>query len=109
MDTMSSGDLCRPRVLLLDEHLAALDPGTQRKVLDLTVSLVSSIGCTTVMVTHNMDHAIELGDRLLVMSRGTIVADYQGTTKRELTVPRLVDEITSVGDTVSDRSLLAQV
>jgi putative ABC transport system ATP-binding protein len=106
--TMVMAGLCDPQVLLLDEHLAALDPGTQARVLALTTRLVAEFGCTTLMVTHNMDHAIRLGDRLIVMSRGRPIADLGGPAKAGLTVESLVARITDVGDAVSDRLVLAE-
>jgi putative ABC transport system ATP-binding protein len=104
--TMVMAALAVPRVLLLDEHLAALDPGTSMTVLRLTRDLVADLGCTTLMVTHNMDHALALGDRLLVMSRGRVVADFAGPHKAGLTVTDLIDAITGAGDALSDRSVL---
>lgn len=104
--TMIMTALTEPCVLLLDEHLAALDPGTSGTVLEITRELVSELGCTTVMVTHNMNHAINVGDRLIVMSRGTVIADYGGTDKASLTVRALIDRITGSGDHLSDRSVL---
>lgn len=104
--TLVMAGLCDPEILLLDEHLAALDPGTQRRVLDLTVSLIERVGCTAIMVTHNMEHALALGDRLLVMSRGRVITDVSGDEKRSLTVAALVDRITGAGDAMADRSLL---
>jgi putative ABC transport system ATP-binding protein len=106
--TMVMAGLGGPKVLLLDEHLAALDPGTQGKVLALTTRLVAEFGCTTLMVTHNMEHAIALGDRLLVMSRGRVIADIAGAAKRELTVDALITHITGAGDAVSDRLVLSE-
>lgn len=106
--TMIMASLCRPSILLLDEHVAALDPKTQNTVLALTVSLVDRLKCTTIMVTHNMDQAIAIGSRLLVMSRGRLVADFTGQEKRELTVSQLVQHIERVGDAVSDRMLLRE-
>lgn len=104
--TMAMAAMTEPEVLLLDEHLAALDPNTQLRVLDLTVGLVGKLGCTTVMVTHNMNHAIEVGDRLLVMSRGRIVADISGPEKSHLSVGDVIARIASAGDTASDRMVL---
>lgn len=106
--TMIMAALTTPDVLLLDEHLAALDPATQGRVLDITIRLVAELGCTTLMVTHNMDHAIRVGDRLLVMSRGRIVADISGDEKTGLSVGDVVSRITAVGDTASDRLLLEE-
>jgi putative ABC transport system ATP-binding protein len=104
--TMIMAGLVAPDVLLLDEHLAALDPATAQRVLDLTAELVAEMDSATVMVTHNMDHALRMGDRLLVMSRGRIIHDVSGEAKRELSVSGLIDLITGAGDAVSDRSLL---
>lgn len=104
--TLVMAGLQQPEVLLLDEHLAALDPGTQRRVLDLTLEIISELRGAALMVTHNMEHAIGLGDRLLVMSRGAIVRDFSGEEKANLTVPALVEAITGTGDVVSDRVLL---
>jgi putative ABC transport system ATP-binding protein len=106
--TMVMAALTAPPVLLLDEHLAALDPGTSATVLALTDDLVRELGCTTIMVTHNMDHALALGDRLIVMSRGRVIADYQGELKAQLTVRGLIDRITGAGDALSDRSALVE-
>lgn len=106
--TMVMAGLTRPEVLLLDEHLAALDPGTATRVLALTVDLVREAGCSTLMITHNMDHALATGDRLLVMSRGQVVADLDAETKRSTTVSDLVELITNAGDVVSDRLLLRE-
>jgi putative ABC transport system ATP-binding protein len=94
-------------VLLLDEHLAALDPGTQATVMKLTVELVEQLGCTALMVTHNMAHALQLGDRLLVMSRGRVIADLDRQTKAGFTVSELVNTLSDAGDVLSDRVLLA--
>lgn len=105
--TMLMAGLVAPRVLLLDEHLAALDPRTQARVLSLTVEMHAELGSTTLMITHNMRHAIEVGDRMLVISRGRIVADLAGAAKAGLTQADLVDLVAGVGDVLSDRHLLA--
>lgn len=107
--TMVMAGLTAPQVLLLDEHLAALDPSTAQRVLALTVDLVHEVGSATVMVTHNMDHALGTGNRLLVMSRGRIVADLDADTKRSMTVPGLIDVLTGSGDAVSDRMAVPDV
>lgn len=106
--TMVMAGLAKPSVLLLDEHLAALDPNTQLRVLELTASLARDLSCTTLMITHNMEHAISTGDRLLVMSRGRLIADFTPEQKRDLTVQRLVDHIVGAGDAVSDRMALGE-
>jgi putative ABC transport system ATP-binding protein len=83
--------LSRPRLILLDEHTAALDPRNAAKIQDLTGQFVSEYGLTSMMITHNMQHAIEQGNRLLMMDRGRIIYDVEGEEKRSLTVQDLVD------------------
>ncbi|GAA1231159.1 ABC transporter ATP-binding protein [Pseudonocardia alaniniphila] len=104
--TMVMAALARPRVLLLDEHLAALDPATAIRVRGLTEQLVAEMGTTTLMITHNMQHALELGQRLLVMNRGRLIGDLDADTKRQTTVSALVDLITAFQDNASDRLLI---
>ncbi len=82
--TMLMATLVRPRVLLLDEHTAALDPKTARHILDLTVELVQSRKLTTLMVTHNMNHALKFGNRLVMLHRGRIILDIHGREKASL-------------------------
>lgn len=75
----------QPRLLLLDEHTAALDPRTGEKVLQLTNQLVTSLGLTTLMVTHNIADALRLGNRTVMMHEGQIIFDKSGDAKKELT------------------------
>lgn len=98
-----------PRVLLLDEHTAALDPKAAAQVMALTERQVREHRLATLMVTHNMQHAIDYGDRLVMMHRGQIVLDVRNPSKSRLTVSRLVDRFHEVaGESFSsDRSLLA--
>jgi putative ABC transport system ATP-binding protein len=103
--TMVMAALVRPDVLLLDEHLSALDPATAARVLRLTADLTAGMHCVTIMVTHNMDYALTLGERLLVMSSGTVVHDIRSAEKRALTADAVVRLITGSGDAVSDRTL----
>ena len=107
--TLIMAALGAPALLLLDEHLAALDPVTARRVLDITSALVAEMSCATLMVTHHMDHALTLGERLLVMSQGLIVADIGGHAKRALRVNDVIDLITGAGDIVSDRIVLGDL
>ena len=79
-----------PKVLLLDEHTAALDPGTSEKVLNLTKSIVESQNLTCLMITHNMQSAIDLGNRILMMDGGKIITDISGNEKKNLTVSALL-------------------
>ncbi len=81
-----------PKLLLLDEHTAALDPGTAEKVLKLTQTMVSEHKITTMMVTHNMQNALDLGNRTLMMNRGDIVLDIQGRDREGLTVNDLLEK-----------------
>ena len=80
-----------PKILLLDEHTAALDPGTAEKVLELTKRIVSESSITCLMVTHNMQSAINLGNRLFMLNRGRLILDVSGEDKASLTVGALVD------------------
>jgi len=79
-----------PKLLLLDEHTAALDPGTAEKVLKLTRDIVAEHKITTMMVTHNMKQALELGNRTLMMAGGTIVLDVSGRERSDMTVDDLL-------------------
>ncbi|MDT3443852.1 MULTISPECIES: ABC transporter ATP-binding protein [unclassified Pseudofrankia] len=105
--TMLMAGLRKPKLLLLDEHLAALDPRTRARVLDLTLQMHERLGCASMMITHSMRHAIEVGDRLLVMSRGRVIYDVAGPAKTALTPSDLVDIVSGLGDAPSDRQLLA--
>ena len=82
--------LSKPKLLLLDEHTAALDPKTAAKVLALTDKLVTENRLTTLMVTHNMHDAIAHGNRLIMMHEGRIVVDVSGEEKKKLTIPQLL-------------------
>jgi putative ABC transport system ATP-binding protein len=103
--TMVMAALVRPDVLLLDEHLSALDPATAARVLRLTAELTAERHCVTIMVTHNMDYALALGDRLLVMSSGAVAHDIRGAEKRALTAEAVVELMTGSGDAFTARTL----
>ena len=79
-----------PKLLLLDEHTAALDPGTAEKVLSLTKQIVAENRLTCLMITHNMQSALELGTRTIMMDAGTIIFDVAGEKRRGLTVADLL-------------------
>ncbi|MEZ4836457.1 MAG: ATP-binding cassette domain-containing protein [Caldilineaceae bacterium] len=98
-----------PKLLLLDEHTAALDPATAAKILDLTGQIVEQQELTTLMITHNMQQALVFGDRTLMMDAGQIVLDLSADEKADLTVQDLIDKFTSVRHTqlVDDELLLA--
>ena len=107
--TLLMATLTNPRVLLLDEHTAALDPKTAAKVLDLTEQIVGERKLTTLMVTHNMNDAIRLGNRLIMMHEGRVIYDVAGDEKRALTVPDLLQKFEEVsgGQLANDRMLLS--
>jgi putative ABC transport system ATP-binding protein len=106
--TMLMATLVRPRLLLLDEHTAALDPKTGGMVLDLTAEIVESQNLSALMVTHNMAQAISLGNRLIMFHRGEIVMDIAGEEKRNLKVEDLLLRFSELRgeEGVSDRMLL---
>ncbi|WP_457573419.1 ABC transporter ATP-binding protein [Desulfolithobacter sp.] len=88
--TMLMATMVRPEVLLLDEHIAALDPKTANQILSLTREIVVEQGLTTLMITHNMHHAINFGNRLIMLHQGRIILDVYGEKKSSLTVEDLV-------------------
>lgn len=98
-----------PQVLLLDEHTAALDPGTAEKVLNLTKKIVEENRITCLMITHNMQSALDLGNRTLMMDHGRIILDVSGEERRGLTVSDLTDMFrrTSGRALDNDRMLLS--
>lgn len=107
--TLLMATISRPKLLLLDEHTAALDPRTAEVIIDLTVRTVARDGLTVLMVTHNLDQALHLGNRTLMMHEGEIVLDLKGAERRGLTVEDLRAEFRRRRDTglEEDRVLLA--
>ena len=107
--TLLMASLKKPKVLLLDEHTAALDPKTAAKVLELSDQIVEEHRLTTLMVTHNMKDAIAHGNRLIMLDAGRVILDIRGEDKKKLTVPDLLARFTAAsGEEVeSDRLLLA--
>jgi putative ABC transport system ATP-binding protein len=95
------------RILLLDEHTAALDPRTAQFVLDLTARIVAEHGLTTMMVTHSMRQALDVGDRTVMLHQGRVVLDVSGDTRRGLDVPDLLVMFERVrGEELADDTLL---
>ena len=90
--TLLMATMVTPKILLLDEHTAALDPATAEKVLELTKSIIKERNITALMVTHNMHQAIELGNRILMMDQGHIILDIEGEEKAKLTVEELLEK-----------------
>lgn len=97
-----------PKLLLLDEHTAALDPKTAKKVLELTVKIVGENNLTALMVTHNMRDALRIGNRLIMLHKGQIILDISGEEKKKLDVPDLLAmfEKASGEEMSNDRMLL---
>ena len=106
--TLLMASLQKPKVLLLDEHTAALDPKTAAKVLELTDKIVAENHLTTLMVTHNMKDAIAHGNRLIMMNNGKVILNISGEEKKKLTVEDLLQKFEEVsGETfASDKALL---
>ena len=90
--TLLMATLETPKILLLDEHTAALDPKTARIVLEITEKIVTENKLTTLMITHNMRDAIKYGDRLIMMYGGKIIYDVKGEEKKKLTVEFLLNK-----------------
>ena len=107
--TLLMATLKKPKLLLLDEHTAALDPKTAKKVLDLTEEIITENHLTALMVTHNMKDAIRLGNRLIMMNEGEIIYDVRGEEKSRLEVSDLLEkfEQASGGEFANDRMLLS--
>ena len=89
--TLLMAALRQPKLLLLDEHTAALDPATAAKVLELSDRIVSETGVTTLMITHNMSDALRHGNRLIMMDEGRIILDISGEDKKKMTKRELID------------------
>lgn len=107
--TLLMATLKKPKLLLLDEHTAALDPKTAAKVLDTTERMVQKDNLTTLMITHNMKDAIAHGNRLIMMYDGRVVIDIAGEEKRKLTVEQLLAKFgqASGSDEADDKLLLS--
>lgn len=98
-----------PKILLLDEHTAALDPKTSETIINLTNSIVKEKNITTIMITHNLSHAIAFGNRLLMMHRGEIILDIGKIEKSNLTKNALIEEFNKITfkEELSDRIMFA--
>ena len=105
--TLLMAVMSKPKLLLLDEHTAALDPKTSETIMDITRNIVKDSGITTLMVTHNLKHALENGNRLFMMHRGQILVDIKGEEKEKLDTNKLLGlfEKANVTDGLSDRTL----
>ena len=107
--TLLMAALKQPKLLLLDEHTAALDPKTAAKVLEISDKIIAENQLTAMMVTHNMKDAISHGNRLIMMYEGRIVIDVSGEEKKKLTVPQLLELFSKVSgsDEADDKLLLS--
>lgn len=107
--TLLMATLKKPKLLLLDEHTAALDPKTAAKVLEITEKIVAEEKLTTLMITHNMRDAIKYGNRLIMMHEGRVIVDVSGEDKKKLTVEYLLELFTkaSGSEFSNDRAILA--
>ncbi len=107
--TLLMASIKKPKLLLLDEHTAALDPKTAAKVLDISQKLIDDNHLTAMMVTHNMKDAIAYGNRLIMMHEGRIIFDVSGEQKKNLTVDALIQKFsqTSGEEFANDRALLS--
>ncbi|MFW5787746.1 MAG: ABC transporter ATP-binding protein [Halanaerobiales bacterium] len=107
--TLLMATMTEPKLLLLDEHTAALDPGTAVQIKKLTEELIKEKMITTLMVTHNMKDAIKMGNRLIMMNKGEIILDIEGKRKENLTVEKLLDlfRMKQGREYANDRSILS--
>ena len=107
--TLLMASMNKPKLLMLDEHTAALDPKTAAKVLEITDRIVTENHLTTLMITHNMRDAIDHGNRLIMMQDGHIIVDVEGEEKKKLTVEDLLKLFAKASgkEFSSDRAILA--
>ena len=106
--TLLMASLASPKLLLLDEHTAALDPKTAKKVLSLTDEIISKEKLTAIMITHNMNDAIAHGNRLIMMNAGRVIYDVEGEEKKRLTISDLLDKFEKITgeEMASDKMIL---
>ncbi len=107
--TLLMATLQSPKLLLLDEHTAALDPKTAARVMELTDKIVNETKLTTLMITHNMRDAINYGNRLIMLHDGRVILDISGEDKARLTVPELLEMFSkaSGNEFADDRAILS--
>ncbi|MFA9398642.1 MAG: ABC transporter ATP-binding protein [Clostridiaceae bacterium] len=101
--------MSKPELLLLDEHTAALDPKTSERINTITQDIVDKEKTTSLMVTHNLTHAIKMGNRLIMMHQGKIIFDISGEEKKKLTIEKLLQKFENIkdDDLLSDRALFS--
>ena len=101
--------MMRPKLLLLDEHTAALDPNAAAQVIELTVKLAEEYHLTVIMITHSMQQAVAVGNRVVMMDRGRILTDIAGAERANLQYRDLIERFRSLrtGTELSDRAVLS--
>ena len=107
--TLLMATMTKPKLLLLDEHTAALDPKTAKKVLELTKQIIADDKLTAIMITHNMKDALRFGNRIMMMNEGKIIIDLDEEKKKNLEVKDLLqmfEQASGNEDAISDRMLL---
>lgn len=104
--TLLMATIVKPKLLLLDEHTAALDPAIARKVLELTQQIVTGENLCTMMITHNMKASLGFGSRTLMMHEGRIILDLQGEDRRNMSVEKLVERFEQYSGTTLDNDKL---
>ena len=109
--TLLMSTMVTPKLLLLDEHTAALDPVTAQKVLDITKEIVAENHITTMMITHNINQALNTGNRTIMLSAGQIVLDLKGEERAKITIPELMGMYQEKAGKAldNDRMLLSEV
>ncbi|WP_102399985.1 ABC transporter ATP-binding protein [Haloimpatiens massiliensis] len=99
--------ITKPKLLLLDEHTAAIDPKTSEIIMDITKEIVEKDRITTLMVTHNLNDAITMGNRLIMIHKGQVVMDIKGNEKKNLTADKLLREFEKLENSISDNMLFS--
>jgi putative ABC transport system ATP-binding protein len=107
--TLVMASMTQPKLLLLDEHTAALDPNASAQVIDLTVRLIEEFHLTVIMITHSMQQAVDFGNRILMMDRGSILFDISGSERGNLGYQDLIERFRELhtGTDLSDRAVLS--
>lgn len=107
--TLVMAGMMQPKLLLLDEHTAALDPNASTQVIDLTVRLIEEFHLTVIMITHSMQQAVDVGNRILMMDRGGILFDISGPERKDLGYRDLIERFRELhtGTDLSDRAVLS--
>ena len=104
--TLLVATLVAPELLLLDEHTAALDPKTAKQILEITKEIVEKNNITTLMITHNIQNALEYGNKTLVMNRGKIIKILEGEERRNIKIEDIMNLYSNSGESLSDRAIL---